>query len=146
MSARAQDRFVPLPPTVMDFSSTAAFLSMLDETLVTLTEHGYQPDLSFVRFLASKVDDNKSMQREMMDLFRSLFGHDLIRTPLKDSAEIDNATARLMTVYELSGPITSKSVRDRCLTYLEGVNSEIETEIRKTWPSHSEALRRNGLA
>lgn len=137
---------VPLPPTVMDFSSTAAFLSMLDETLVTLTEHGYQPDLSFVRFLASKVDDNKSMQREMMDLFRSLFGHDLIRTPLKDSAEIDNATARLMTVYELSGPITSKSVRDRCLTYLEGVNSEIETEIRKTWPSHSEALRRNGLA
>ena len=137
---------VPLPPTVMDFSSTAAFLAMLDETLATLAEHDYEPDLSFVRFLASKVDDNKSMQREMMDLFRSLFGHDLIRTPLKDSAEIDNATARLMTVYELSGPITSKSVRDRCLTYLEGVNSEIETEIRKTWPSHAEALRRSGLA
>lgn len=141
----ANSLVVPLPPTVMDFSSTAAFLSMLDETLATLAEHGYQPDLSFVRFLASKVDDNKSMQREMMDLFRSLFGHDLIRTPLKDSAEIDNATARLMTVYELSGPITSKSVRDRCLTYLEGVNTEIETEIRKTWPSHAEALRRDGL-
>lgn len=137
---------VPLPPTVMDFSSTAAFLSMLDETLETLAEHGFEPDLSFVRFLASKVDDNKSMQKEMMELFRSLFGHDLIRAPLKDSAEIDNATARLMTVYELSGPITSKSVRDRCLTYLEAVNSEIETEIRKTWPSHSEALRRSGLA
>lgn len=141
----ANSLVVPLPPTVMDFSSTAAFLAMLDETLITLAEHGYQPDLSFVRFLASKVDDNKSMQREMMDLFRSLFGHDLIRTPLKDSAEIDNATARLMTVYELSGPITSKSVRDRCLTYLEGVNSEIEIEIRKTWPSHAEALRRDGF-
>jgi chromosome partitioning protein len=137
---------VPLPPTVMDFSSTAAFLAMLEETMITLAEHGYEPDLSFMRFLASKVDDNKSMQREMMDLFRSLYGHDLIRTPLKDSAEIDNATARLMTVYELSGPITSKGVRDRCLTYLEGVNAEIETEIRKTWPSHAEALRRSGLA
>lgn len=142
----ANSLVVPLPPTVMDFSSTAAFLAMLDETLTTLGEHGYQPDLSFVRFLASKVDDNKSMQREMLDLFRNLFGHDLIRAALKDSAEIDNATARLMTVYELSGPITSKSVRDRCLTYLEAVNSEIETEIRKTWPSHAEALRRNGLA
>lgn len=142
----ANSLVVPLPPTVMDFSSTAAFLSMLDETLTTLAEHGYQPDLSFVRFLASKVDDNKSMQREMMDLFRNLFGHDLIRAPLKDSAEIDNATARLMTVYELSGPITSKGVRDRCLTYLEAVNSEIETEIRKTWPSHSDALRKAGLA
>ncbi|MBB4615778.1 AAA family ATPase [Novosphingobium taihuense] len=137
---------VPLPPTVMDFASTTAFLVMLEETMLTLAEHGYAPDLAFMRFLASKVDDNKSMQREMMDLFRSLYGHDLIRTPLKDSAEIDNATARLMTVYELSGPITSKGVRDRCLTYLEGVNSEIETEIRKTWPSHAEALRRSGLA
>ncbi|MBC2670724.1 AAA family ATPase [Novosphingobium piscinae] len=137
---------VPLPPTVMDFSSTAAFLAMLDETLETLAQHGIEPDLSFVRFLASKVDDNKSMQREMLDLFRNLFGHDLIRASLKDSAEIDNATARLMTVYELSGPVTSKSVRDRCLTYLEAVNSEIETEIRRTWPSHAEALRRSGLA
>lgn len=137
---------VPLPPTVMDFSSTAAFLAMLDETLVTLTQHGYQPDLSFIRFLASKVDDNKSMQREMMELYRNLLGQDLIRTPLKDSAEIDNATARLMTVYELSGPITSKGVRDRCLAYLEGVNAEIETEIRKTWPSHAPALRRSALA
>ncbi|MFV0643690.1 MAG: AAA family ATPase [Sphingomonadaceae bacterium] len=136
---------VPLPPTVMDFSSTSAFLSMLDETLAALAEHGFEPDLSFIRFLASKVDDNKSMQREMMDLYRNLFGHDLIRAPLKDSAEIDNATARLMTVYELSGPITSKSVRDRCLTYLEAVNSEIESEIRKTWPSHAEALRSSGL-
>jgi chromosome partitioning protein len=137
---------VPLPPTVMDFSSTAAFLSMLDETLETLALHGHQPDLSFLRFLASKVDENKSMHREMMDLFRSLFGHDLIRAPLKDSAEIDNATARLMTVYELSGPVTSKAVRDRCLAYLEAVNSEIETEIRKTWPSHAEALRKSALA
>jgi hypothetical protein len=45
-----------------------------------------------------------------------------------------NATARLMTVYELSGPVTSKAVRDRCLAYLEAVNSEIETEIRKASP------------
>jgi chromosome partitioning protein len=137
---------VPLPPTVMDFSSTAAFLAMLDETLETLSRHGYEPDLSFLRFLASKVDENKSMHREMLDLFRSLFGHDLIRAPLKDSAEIDNATARLMTVYELSGPVTSKAVRDRCLAYLEAVNSEIETEIRKTWPSHVAALRKSALA
>ena len=65
--------------------------------------------------------------------------------PLKDSAEIDNATARLMTVYELDGPVTSSSVRNRCLTYLDGVNSEIEIDIRSMWPSHLARLRKEGV-
>ncbi len=137
---------VPVPPTVMDFSSTAAYLAMLDETMQVLLEHGMNTDLAFLRFVASKVDENKSMQRELMGLMGQLFGNALVRTPLKDSAEIDNASARLMTVYELEGPTTSRSVRDRCLTYLDGVNSEIETDIRSMWPSHEGRLRREGLA
>lgn len=137
---------VPVPPTVMDFSSTAAFLSMLDETMDVLREHGMNTDLAFLRFVASKVDENKSMQRELMALMGQIYGHALVRTPLKDSAEIDNASARLMTVYELDGPTTSRSVRDRCLAYLDGVNGEIELDIRFMWPSHRARLRREGRA
>ena len=137
---------VPVPPTVMDFSSTAAFLAMLEETMQVLQQHGMEPDLAFLRFVASKVDDNKSMQRELLTLMGQLYGQLMIRTPLKDSAEIDNASARLMTVYELDGPTTSKSVRDRCLTYLDGVNSEIELDIRSIWPSHAARLRKEGRA
>ncbi|MDT0577168.1 AAA family ATPase [Croceicoccus sp. F390] len=137
---------VPVPPTVMDFSSTAAFLAMLDETIETLAERGMAPNLRFLRFVASKAGDNKSMQKEMMNLMRTVFGHAMIRTPLKDSAEIDNATARLMTVYELDGPITSSAVRNRCLAYLDGVNSEIEIDIRSMWPSHLARLRKEEMA
>jgi len=86
------------------------------------------------------------MQKGLLDLMRQLYGNAMIRTPLKDSAEIDNATARLMTVYELDGPMTSKQVRDRCLTYLDGVCGEIEVDIRRTWPSHLGRLRKEGLA
>jgi chromosome partitioning protein len=92
------------------------------------------------------VDENKSMQRELLNLMRQIFGSAMIRTPLKDSAEIDNATARLMTVYELDGPMTSRQVRERCLTYLDGVNAEIELDIRSTWPSHLARLRKEGHA
>lgn len=137
---------VPVPPTVMDFSSTAAFLAMLDETIQELSAHGLAPQLAFLRFVASKVDDAKSMQKGLLELMRQVYGSAMIRTPLKDSAEIDNATARLMTVYELEGPMTSRSVRDRCLTYLDGVNAEVELEIRKTWPSHLGRLRKEGHA
>lgn len=137
---------VPVPPTVMDFSSTAAFLAMLDETIETLAERDLAPTLQFLRFVASKVDENKSMQKELLNLMRTLFGHAMIRTPLKDSAEIDNATARLMTVYELDGPVTSSAVRNRCLAYLDGVNAEIEIDIRSMWPSHLGRLRKEALA
>ena len=137
---------VPTPPTVMDFSSTAAFLSMLDETIEELAERGMAPELQFLRFVGSKVDENKSMQKELLQLMRTLFGHAMVRTPLKDSAEIDNATARLMTVYELDGPATSSSVRNRCLNYLDGVNAEIEIDIRSMWPSHQARLRNEALA
>lgn len=137
---------VPVPPTVMDFSSTAAFLAMLDETIETLAERDLAPSLRFLRFVASKVDENKSMQKELLNLMRTLFGHAMLRTPLKDSAEIDNATARLMTVYELDGPVTSSAVRNRCLAYLDGVNAEIEIDIRSMWPSHLGRLRKEALA
>lgn len=137
---------VPVPPTVMDFSSTAAFLAMLDETIETLSDNDLAPTLKFLRFVASKVDENKSMQKELLNLMRTLFGHAMIRTPLKDSAEIDNATARLMTVYELDGPVTSSAVRNRCLAYLDGVNAEIEIDIRSMWPSHLGRLRKEGIA
>ncbi len=137
---------VPVPPTVMDFSSTAAFLAMLAETIEDLRAYRLAPQFAFLRFVASKVDENKSMQKGLLDLMRQLYGNAMIRTPLKDSAEIDNATARLMTVYELDGPITSKQVRDRCLTYLDGVCGEIEIDIRRTWPSHLGRLRKEGHA
>src|SRR6201996_2438496 len=137
---------IPVPPTVMDFSSTASFLTMLDETINTLASRDMAPDLNFVRVVASKVDEGKSMQKELIVLMKEVFGTAMIRTPMKDSAEIDNVTARLMTVYEMNSPMTSKSVRDRCLTYLNGVNEEILLDVRQTWPSHVERLRKEGHA
>lgn len=137
---------IPVPPTVMDFSSTAAFLAMLDETLTQLASRDLAPDLNFIRVVASKVDEHKSMQKELIALMRQVFGLAMIRTPMKDSAEIDNVTARLMTVYEVNSPMTSKAVRDRCLTYLNGVNEEVLLEVRKTWASHVERLRKEGHA
>ena len=135
---------IPVPPTIMDFSSTAAFLAMLEETLEELAMRNLAPTLNFLRVVASKVDENKSMQRELMAMMRQVFGLAMIRSPLKDSAEIDNVTARLMTVYEVDQPMTSKAVRDRCLTYLNGVNEEILVDIRSTWPSHAARLRKEG--
>jgi chromosome partitioning protein len=136
---------VPIPPTVVDFTSTTTFLAMLHETMGVLEEQGLPIELQWMRMLATRADEQKSMQRELMGVMRSLFGEMLLRTVLKDSAEIDNASARLMTVYDLERPVTSRETYQRCLTYLNGVNAEIETLVRLTWPSHAARLRAEGV-
>ena len=136
---------VPIPPTVVDFASTTSFLTMLYETLLTLEERQMPVDLRWMRLVATRADEQKSMQRELLGLMRNLFGDMLLRTVLKDSAEIDNASARLMTVYELEHPVTSRETYQRCMTYLNGVNAEVEMQIRLTWPSHAARLRAEGI-
>ena len=85
------------------------------------------------------------MQRELLQVMRSLFGENMLRAVLRDSAEIDNASARMMSVYELEQPVTSRETYQRCLTYLNAVNAEIETQIRLTWPSHHARLQAEGV-
>lgn len=136
---------IPIPPTVVDFTSTTSFLAMLYETMLTLQERNLPVNLRWLRLLATRADEQKSMQRELLGLMRNLFGDRLLRTVLKDSAEIDNASARLMTVYELDHPVTSRETYQRCMTYLNGVNAEVETQIRLTWPSHAGHLRAEGV-
>ena len=141
----AKALLVPVPPTVVDFTSTTTFFAMLHETMSVLADRGLGLSLSWMRILATRADDQKSMQREIIGLMRNLYGETLLRTVVKDSAEIDNASGRLMTVYELEQPVTSRETYLRCLRYLNAANAEIETLIRLTWPSHTASLRAEGV-
>ncbi|MBW4092480.1 MAG: AAA family ATPase [Proteobacteria bacterium] len=136
---------VPVPPTVVDFTSTTSFLAMLHESIGVLEERGLPINLRWMRFLATRADEQKSMQRELLQVMRNLFGESMLRTVLRDSAEIDNASARMMSVYELEQPVTSRETYQRCITYLNAVNAEIEMQIRLTWPGHAARLRAEGI-
>jgi len=132
--AAANALVIPMPPNIVDFSSTASFLDMLHTTIRSLEElTSSRPVYDFIRLVASKANDAKSMHREILHMSAQLFGTSMLASVLKDSAEIDNAISRLHTVYELDRPITSRAVRDRCLRLLDAVNAEIEVEIRASW-------------
>ena len=136
---------IPVPPANIDFASTAHFFGMVTDTLGSLSRHGVEPTYKFVKVALSKFDERKSTQAAIVDMMSKVFGTFLLTTPIKDSAEIDNASARFETVYEQPGPLTSREVHRRCIAYLDGLNRELEFLVRKTWPSHHEALRESGL-
>jgi len=136
---------IPVPPANIDFASTAHFFGMVIDTLSSLRKHGVTPSYKFVKVALSKYDERKSTQSAIAGMMSQVFGTSLLTTPIKDSAEIDNASARFETVYEQPAPLTSREVHRRCLAYLDGLNRELEILIRKTWASHHGALREAGL-
>ena len=110
-----------------------------------LARHGGERDYAFVKILVTKMSDTKSAHQAIHRMMQAVFPQDLMQAVLKDSAEIDNATANLATVYELTGAATRTETHKRCRAYLDAVGRELEILVRKTWPSHHEALRREGL-
>ncbi len=143
---RAADALiVPCRPATIDFGSTAHFFTMLVDALESLKQHGLSGRYKFLQVLANDMDEGKSAHSRITAMMQQVYGPRMLATVMKDSAEIDNACGRLMTVYELNGPITSREVHKRAKVYLDSVNREIETLIRKTWPSHQGRLRQEGL-
>jgi hypothetical protein len=112
-----------------------------------LREHGDRRGGLFDRPLAWRADEQKSMHRELLGLMRSLFGDLLLRTVLKDSTEIDNTSARLMTVYELDHPVTSRETYKSCMTYRNAVNADRDADpARLAEPRRAAAHRRRARA
>lgn len=136
---------IPAPPNNIDFGSTAHFLKMMGATLSEIARHGGARDYSFVKILATKMNDQKSAHVAIKRMMDAVFPSDMLTATLKDSAEIDNATANLSTVYELTGPQTRTETHKRCRAYLDAIGREVEVLIRKTWPSHHAALRKEGV-
>ncbi|SMO84722.1 AAA family ATPase [Paracoccus laeviglucosivorans] len=136
---------IPAPPNNIDFASTAHFLKMMEATLAELARHGGQREFSFIRILTSKMNDQKSAHQAIKRMMDAVFPQDMLSAVLKDSAEIDNATANLMTVYELTGQASRTETHKRCRAYLDAVGREVELLVRKTWPSQHQSLRKEGL-
>ncbi len=61
----------------------------------------------------------------------------MISSVLRTSAEIDNASSRMKTVFELDRPVTSHEVHNRCVKYLNEVCLDIEKDVLRTWQSRA---------
>lgn len=138
----AEALIIPLRPSLVDYASTRKFIKMMKNNLASMINAELPVGYDFETFLVNNVDESKSAHHEVIDAMRTMFtSKDLIDAMMKDSAEIDNAGKDLMTVYDLPGPTTSRETYNRCIKYLDRVNGEIETRIRRTWPSHIPQLR-----
>jgi chromosome partitioning protein len=80
------------------------------------------------------------MQREILTMMRQVFGGSMLNSVLRTSAEIDNASSRMKTVFELDRPVTSHEVHNRCMKHLGDVCYDIEVDVLRTWESRAGAM------
>src|SRR5690606_28724188 len=126
---------IPMPPNTIDFASTTSFLSMLAQNMARMEESNVTVDYKFLQIVLSRYDDQKWAQQQLTELAKTVFGRTVMTTEIKNSAEIDNATAKQQSVYDVGRTTTNHQVRKRCLTQLNNLNSEIEGLIRAQWPN-----------
>jgi chromosome partitioning protein len=130
---------IPMPPSVIDFASTVSFIDMARTTMkqLELIAGRVKPAYNFIRLVGSRVDESKSMHREILAMMRQVFGGSMTNSVLRTSAEIDNASSRMKTVFELDRPVTSHEVHTRCVKHLNDVCHEIEMDVLRTWESRA---------
>ena len=132
---------IPMLPTVIDFASTAKFMSMLRSNLERFGANGWEIDYAFETILINGVENSKA-HTEIVNGMKTMFpSEDVFTSTMKRTAEIDSATKEMKTVYDLTGPINGHETYNRSISYLDSVFTEVETRIRKTWPSHRNQLR-----
>jgi len=127
---------IPTPPAMYDFHSTSAFFHMLHEVMESLTEvYGEEVELDFVKLMISKKQAGYQAHETVHEIMNAAFGKNLLNYALVQSAEINNASNEWKTVYDLDGPISSRSTYKRCIDSLDNVFGEIEQLIRAVWAS-----------
>ncbi len=86
----ANAMIIPMPPSVLDFSSTVSFIDMARTTMEQLEqiEGRARPAYNFIRLVGSRVDEGKSMHREMLSMMREVFGGSMINSVMPTSAEM----------------------------------------------------------
>jgi len=136
---------VPTPPAMYDYHSTVTFFRMMEEVLESVEKSiGAPINYKFMKLLISKYDTNKSAQEFVAQMMGEQYAGHILKSSIKTSAEIDNASADWQTVYELEKQTTSRETYKRCLNSMNGVFKEIEVLIRQSWPSHKRSLEAEG--
>ena len=135
----ANSMVIPVPPSLVDFASTVSFIDMTRTTMKQLEQLAGRgrPAYNFIRLVGSRVDESKSMHREILSMMRQVFGGSMTQSVMVTSAEIDNASSRMKTVFELEKPVTSHEVYNRCMKHLNDVCQDIELDVLRTWASRA---------
>lgn len=126
---------VPIPPSMLDFSSAGRFFRMIYETLWTLAqaEGGQVKRFDAVRLLVSKYAITDANQNQLVKWMSAVFAETMLENRMALTTGLDNAGNLKQSYYELEAVDMNRRTYERGRDYLNSVNAEIERVIHAIW-------------
>ena len=119
---------IPIPPSMLDFSSTVQFFGMLKDILTRLPQKEY----SFLRLLITKKE-NSEKTKELVAAIRQLYGTYVQLAMMPNSEAIKKIGMDMLSIYEVEKYAGNKKTLDRIRQAADEVNLELEDLIKKYW-------------
>ncbi len=134
----ANSLLIPVPPSISDLSSTATFFKLLEDAMRIMEEHNIMVDYKWIKLLMSRANETKSIPAGIMKKMRDIYGFRLCNSIIRDSATIDNASATMMSIYELPKEMTNNATYKRCLEQMDAIGKEVEMLVTSSWKTRKE--------
>jgi chromosome partitioning protein len=139
----ATSLLVPMPPRMLDFTSSLQFFNMLHETLEEIQEHfGREISYDFVKLVTSKKKQRTSNEKyaraedDILALARNVFGKEyMLDSIIYESTAIDNAASEFKTLFEIQGQTTSYKSHRMAMASIDNMCEEVLHELLVYWPS-----------
>ncbi|RWK23398.1 AAA family ATPase, partial [Mesorhizobium sp.] len=129
----ATGMIVTVHPQMVDVASMSQFLLMTSDLISVIEEAGGKLDYDFMKFLVTRHDPRDVPEQEIVGLLRDLFAEDVLGATAWKSTAIANAGLTKQSLYELSRGSVGRSVYDRAMESISGVNDEVIGLIRRVW-------------
>jgi chromosome partitioning protein len=124
----ATSLLIPIPPSMLDFSSTIQFFGMLKDVLMRLPEKEY----AFIRLLITKYETTPKT-KELVDSIRQLYGTYVKLSTMPNSEAIKKIGMDMLSIYEADKYAGNKKTLDRVRHAADEVNNELEDLIKRSW-------------
>jgi chromosome partitioning protein len=124
---------VTVHPQMVDVASMSQFLLMTSDLISVIEDAGGKLDYDFLRFLITRHDPRDVPEQEIVALLRDVFDHDVLAATAWKSTAIANAGLTKQSLYELSRGAVGRSVYDRAMESINGVNDELIQLINAVW-------------
>lgn len=119
---------IPMPPVLVDFSSTIQFFKMLSEVMERLPEKKY----NFIRVLLTKYNGRNAAE-QLKALLNAFYNEFTMFNHMIESEAVAKAASNMETLHETCRFANDKKTYERAIQHANKVNDEVEMLFKTVW-------------
>ncbi len=136
---------IPLPPSMLDFASSAQFWNLFSDLCQQLYKGPHKKEFSFIDVLLAKVDAGDSATPQIRQFIAETYAGRVLPIEIPKTAATTNASTALGTIYDAGakaavGPKTYARARLAYDAYVELIEDRLQT----VWQSQLDLVRNFG--